>query len=69
MSSTISAVILNILVTVLPWLGITVGTDQLTTTIQVLVAVGTGLYIWWQRTLMKKVGRAGSDVSIAGVKK
>ena len=69
MSTTIIAVLINILAQVLPWLGVDVGTEQLTTTIQTLVALGTGLYIWWQRTLMKKVGKAESDISVSGVKK
>lgn len=70
-SSTIAAVILNILVTVLPWLGINIGSDQLTTTVQTLVAIGTGIWIWYQRTKLvsaKTVGVA-SDVNAAGFKK
>lgn len=34
---------------VLPLLGITIGTEALTTTIQVIVAIGTGLWIWIRR--------------------
>jgi hypothetical protein len=61
MSTTIISVIINLLAMVLPLLGISVGTDQLTTTIQVLVAIGTGLWIWKER--VKK-----GDVNIAGLR-
>lgn len=62
MSTTIVAVVLNLLATVLPWLGITVGSDQLTTTVQTLVLVGSGIWIWYRRV---GVG----DVNALGVKK
>ncbi len=63
-------VLINVLAQVLPWLGVSVGTDELTTTVQVLVAIGTGAWIWYQRTLMRKVGsQAESDVTLVGAKK
>jgi hypothetical protein len=49
MSNTIVAVILNLLATLLPLLGIQIGSDSLTTTIQTIVAIGTGLFIWYKR--------------------
>ena len=64
MSTTIGAIILNLLVVGLPYLGITVGDAALTTTIQTLVAVATGLWVWYQRTLPRK-----SEVGAFGFKK
>ena len=62
MSTTISAVIINLLSVILPLMGITVGSDALTTTIQTIIALGTGLWIWKER--VKKGG-----VNILGAKK
>jgi len=52
----------NLLATLLPLVGVTVGSDELTKTVQVLVAIGTGLWIWYQRA---KVG----DVKWYGARK
>jgi len=49
MSTTISAVVINLLAVLLPLLGVHVGDAALTTTIQTLIAVGTGLWIWAER--------------------
>jgi hypothetical protein len=49
MSTTISAVIINLLSVLLPKVGVQVGSDELTVTIQTLVAVATGLWIWVER--------------------
>ncbi len=49
MSTTVAAVIVNLLVTVLPLVGITLGTEQIATTVQTLTAVLTGLWIWKER--------------------
>lgn len=62
MSHTIIAVIINLLSVGLPYIGVTVGDAALTTTIQTLVAVVTGIYIWYRRV---KVG----DVSPLGRRK
>jgi len=62
MSSTIGAVLLQILAVVLPWFGITVGTEALTTTIQTFVLIAGGLWIWFERV---KRG----DVNLFGVRK
>lgn len=48
-STTIGAVIVNILSMVLPKIGITIGTDELTSTMQVIITIVTGLWIWYQR--------------------
>lgn len=62
MSTTIIAVLLNLLATILPKIGINVGTEELTTTASVIVSVATGLWIWYRRV---KIG----DVSTMGVRK
>lgn len=62
MSTTIVAVIVNLLSVGLPYIGVTVGSDQLTGTIQTLVAIATGLWIWYQRV---KRG----DVTASGIRK
>lgn len=61
-STTIIAVILNLLVNGLPYLGIVVGGDELETTVKTIVAVATGLWIWIER--VKK-----GDVSASGFRK
>lgn len=48
-STTIPAVIVQLLVVFLPMLGIQVGSDQMTVTIQTITVVITGLFIWYQR--------------------
>ena len=61
-STTISAVIINLLAVILPLMGITIGSDALTTTIQTIIALGTGIWIWIRR--VKKGG-----VNFAGIRK
>jgi hypothetical protein len=68
-STTIAAVLINLVAQVLPWLGVAVGTDELTAAVQTFIAIGTGIWIWYQRTLHKRVGKAESDVKLSGVKK
>lgn len=62
MSTTILAALINILATALPMLGVNIGTEQLTTTVATLFALGSAAYIWWNRT------RSG-DVTAVGVRK
>ena len=62
MSTQIIAVIVSLLATALPLLGVQVGTEELTTTIQTIVLVCSGLWIWKER-----IGRG--DVNIAGIRK
>ena len=62
MSTTILSVIILLATQLLPLIGVTVGSEQLTTTIQTLFAVGTGIWIWIQRV---KVG----DVDVLGGRK
>ena len=68
-STTISAVIVNLLATILPLLGIQIGTDQLTTTIQVIIALATGLWIWFQRTKLQAAPGGFGDVRGSGRRK
>lgn len=51
MSTTYIAVIVNVLAFVLPHLGITVGNDALTTTVQTVVVIGSGVWVLVQRYL------------------
>lgn len=48
-SSTYIAVIVNILSALLPKVGVDIGSEQLTTTLQTLIAVATGLWVLVQR--------------------
>lgn len=49
MSTTISAVVLQLLVVFLPMFGVQVGSEQLTAAVQTIVVVLSGLYIWFER--------------------
>lgn len=62
MSTTITALAINLLATILPMLGIQIGTDQLTTTVSTLAAIGTALFLWYKRVTR-------GDVNIAGMRK
>ena len=59
MSTTISAVIINLLAVLLPLAGITVGSDALTTTIQTVTAIATGLWIWKERVKKGDINKFG----------
>ena len=60
MSSTYIAILTNLLVTVLPLIGITIGTEAITTTVQTLVAVITGLWVLKERFSRGDVNVVGS---------
>lgn len=62
MSQTIIAVFIQLLTFILPSIGVTVGSDQLTQTIQTVVAIVTGIWIYARRV------QAG-DVTKLGVRK
>lgn len=62
MSTTIIAVIVQLLAVLLPKIGIEVGSEALTTTVSTLAVVGSGVWIWVQR--VKK-----GDVTTIGVRK
>lgn len=61
-STTYIAVIVNLLATFLPKLGIDVGSEQLTSFIQTLIALGSGLWILYKR-------HQQGDVTIVGKRK
>ncbi len=48
-STTITAVVINLLSVILPLIGVEIGSESLTTTVQTLIAVGTGIWIWAER--------------------
>lgn len=50
MSTTIMALMVNLLGTVLPYIGLSnITGEQLTTTLNVLLAVGSAVYLWLKR--------------------
>lgn len=59
-STTIGAVIINLLATVLPLIGVKIGDDQLTNAIQVIIAIATGVWIWYRRVQAGGVTAYGS---------
>lgn len=62
MSTTVSAVFIQLAAIILPLLGIEVGTEALTTTVQTIVVIATGLWIY-----MERVSRG--DVTYLGKRK
>ena len=63
MSTTIIALIVNLLGTALPYLGLAnLTSEQLTTTLNVLLAVGSALFLWLKRT-------SKGDIDIVGRRK
>lgn len=62
MSTEIGAVIVNWLAFFLPMFGIKIPNDQLNVTVQVLLVLATGLWLW-----VKRVKRGG--VTAAGIRK
>lgn len=54
---------------ILPVIGISFGSDQLTSTVQTVVAIVTGIWIWYQRTTLEKASGGFGDVSALGVRK
>ena len=59
MSQTIVSVIATLLVTLLPKVGVSVGSEELTTTIQTIVIVVSGIWIWIQRVRLGGVTALG----------
>lgn len=62
MSTTIIAVVINMLSIILPLVGVSIGSAALTTTVQTLFAIGTGFWIWKER-------KARGDVDWLGRRK
>lgn len=61
-STTYIAVIVNLLSVILPKVGVEVGSDQLTSALQTLIAVASGIYL-----LIKRYREGG--ISVLGVRK
>lgn len=59
MSTTISAAIVSILATVLPLLGVEIGTEALTTTLQTIVLLVSSLWVWKERVKRGDVTKLG----------
>lgn len=59
MSTTIIAVIVQILIELLPKLGITIGSDALTTTLQTIGVLAAGAWIWFRRVSKGDVNALG----------
>jgi hypothetical protein len=70
MSSTILAVVVNAVVALGVFLGVEVGTEQATATVQTLVAIGTGAWVWYQRRQLRRIGAGEeTDVTIGGLRR
>jgi hypothetical protein len=52
-------VIVQLLTIGLPYIGVTVGSDQLTGAVQTVILVATGIYIWVRRVQAGGVTAAG----------
>jgi hypothetical protein len=61
-SQTITAVLIQLAVVILPMFGVRVGTDNLTNAVQTITVIGTGLWIWVRRY-------QEGDVSFFGARK
>lgn len=62
MSNTIAGVLVILLAELLPLIGITIGSDALTTTVSTLFVVGSDIWIWFKRVQK-------GDVTLLGVRK
>lgn len=70
MSTQIVAVFALILAELLPRIGVTIGSDELTSTLQTIVAVASGLWIWYQRVAnLRRTASGNSDVGLSGARK
>ena len=69
MTPQLIAVLANLIAQVLPFIGVSLGTDAITTAIQVIVAIVSGIWILIDRATLKKVGRSESDATLGGLKK
>ncbi len=62
MSQTVIMVLIQLLTLGLPYIGVTVGSDQLTGAVQTIVLVVTGIWIYVRRV-------SQPDVTLAGIRK
>lgn len=68
-STIFAAVIVNVLVSVATYFGVTIGNEAATAAAQVLVAIGTGAWIMYQRTRLQEAPGGNGDVSMGGFRK
>jgi len=66
MSPTIVSLIILVLANVLPTIGINVGSEQLTSFIEVGVTLVTGLIIWVRHVSLKKTALGRKNVNAFG---
>lgn len=60
MSTTIASVFVLLAAQIFPLIGIEVGSEQLTNTISTIVAIVTGLIIWYRRVQVGDVKASGA---------
>ena len=63
------AVIVSVLSVILPKIGVQIGDDELTKTIQTILAIVTGLWIAHQRTKLQKAPIGHGDVNLGGFRR
>ena len=61
MSTKVISAIVSILVMVLPLVGVSVGTEQLTSTIQTVVVIVSGLWVWYRTVTKENLGVFGTQ--------
>lgn len=62
MSQTVLAVFISLLAEMLPRIGVNLGNDALTTTVQTLLVVGAAIWIWIRRVQSGDVNAFGKRV-------
>ncbi len=69
MSQTYIAAVVGLLAVILPKFGITIGSEELTTTIQSIVVTITTIWTLVRRYQLGKEIQPGGDINVAGVRK
>lgn len=68
-STSVVAIVVNLLVTLLPYIGVKVDGGSIDTTIQTLTAIVTGIWLWVQnRRLNTALAGTGKEVTLGGLK-
>ena len=63
MSKTISLIFVQLAVVVLPMMGIQVGSAELTSMMQTIIVIVSGLWIWFERVQRGDVGIFGKRIT------